>query len=78
MITVLTADITLGQVVVPPIDPSGRSGLPPPVQKEQPLQPKEPPTEVLPPVEPTPDELNEKGPVLRVFVRKIEVVGVHL
>lgn len=76
LITVLTAEVILGQVgLPPPIDPSGRSSSPPPVQKEQPLQPKESPAEILPPVEPTPEESNEKGPVLRVFVRKIQVVG---
>lgn len=75
-ITVLTADISLGQVgLPPPIDPSGRSGSPPPVQQEQPLQPKQPPAEILPPVEPTPEESKEKGLVLRVFVTKIQVVG---
>jgi len=72
----LTADMGLGQVgSLHHIDPSGRSGLPPPVQKEQPLKPKVPPAEILPPVEPPPEELKEKGPILRVFVRKIEVVG---
>lgn len=60
---------------MPPIDPSGRSGSPPPVQQEQPLQPKVPPAEILPPVESTSEELKEKGPVLRVFVTKIQVVG---
>jgi hemolysin activation/secretion protein len=72
---VLTSEMGLGQVGLPPIDPSGRSGSPPPVQKERPLQPKAPPSEILPPVEPTPEELKEKGPVLRVFVTKIQVVG---
>jgi hypothetical protein len=47
---VLTAEMVLGQVGLPPIDPSGRSGAPPPVQNEQPLQPKEPPAEILPPL----------------------------
>lgn len=76
LLTVLTADIGLGQVgLPPPIDPSGRSSSPPPVQNEQPLQPKERPSEILPPVELTPEELQDKGPVLRVFVRKIEVMG---
>lgn len=76
LLTVFTADLGLGQVgLPPPIDPSGRSGSPPPVQKEQPLQPKVPPAEILPPVESTPEELKEKGPVLRVFVTKIQVVG---
>lgn len=75
LITILTANVAFGQVGVPPIDPSGRSSSPPPIQHEQPLQPKEPPAEILPPVEPSPEELKEKGPVLRVFVTKIQVVG---
>jgi hypothetical protein len=57
------------------IDPSGRSGLPPPVQKKEPLRPERPPEEILPPVEPSAPEPTEKGPVLRVFVKKISVVG---
>lgn len=75
-ITVLTADLGLGQVgPLPPIDPSGRSGLPPPVQREQPLEPKEAPSEVLPSVQPAPEELKEKGPLLRIFVKGIRVIG---
>ena len=31
--------------------------------------------DILPPVQPSPRELGEKGPVLRVFVRQIQVVG---
>jgi hemolysin activation/secretion protein len=75
LITVLTVEIVLGQPVLPPIDPSGRSGSPPPPQQEDPLQPKESPAEILPPVEPEPEELKEQGPVLRVFVKQIQVVG---
>ncbi|MGC3973449.1 MAG: ShlB/FhaC/HecB family hemolysin secretion/activation protein [Nitrospira sp.] len=72
----VTADLSLGQVgLPPPIDPSGRSGLPPPVQREQPLEPKQSPSEVLPPIQPSPEELKEKGPALRIFVSKIQVVG---
>src|SRR5215467_10137981 len=57
------------------IDPSGRSGEPPATEKNKPLRPL-PPTEILPPVTPSPpEERKEKGPVLRVFVRKINVVG---
>jgi hemolysin activation/secretion protein len=75
LLTALMAETGFGQVGLPPIDPSGRSTFPPPVQKEQPLQPPKPPAEILPPVEPMPEELKEKGPVLRVFVKKIQVVG---
>jgi len=57
------------------IDPSGRSGEPPATEKNKPLRPL-PPTEVLPPVQPpSSEERMEKGPVLRVFVKKINVVG---
>jgi len=64
------------QVGLPPvIDPSGRSGLPPPVEQKKPLRPQEPPADILPPVQPSPRELGEKGPVLRVFVRQIQVTG---
>jgi hemolysin activation/secretion protein len=73
---VSSSEISYAQVALPPlIDPSGRSGLPPPVQKEKPLRPTPPPTEILPPVEPAPEGVPEKGPVLRVFVRKIQVTG---
>ncbi len=64
------------QVGLPPIiDPSGRSGLPPPVQQEKPLQPEQSPTEILPPVRSLPGEPQEKGPILRVFAKRIQVVG---
>jgi len=64
------------QVGLPPIiDPSGRSGLPPPVQQEKPLQPEQAPTEILPPVQSFPGEPQEKGPILRVFAKRIHVVG---
>ena len=64
------------QVGLPPIiDPSGRSGLPPPVQQEKPLQPEQSPTEILPPVQSFPGEPEEKGPVLRVFAKHIHLVG---
>ena len=76
VVTVLPADRSLGQVGLPPsIDPSGRSGLPPPVQRQHPLAPKESPSEVLPPLESAPEELKEKGPALHVYVREIRVIG---
>ncbi len=74
--SLLLADLGSAQIALPPvIDPSGRSGLPPPVKQKKPLQPEQPPTDILPPVQPTPRGPAEKGPVLRVFVRQIEVVG---
>jgi hemolysin activation/secretion protein len=58
------------------IDPSGRSAEPPEIQKKKPLRPEPPPNQILPPVPSTPLEgRKEKGPILRVFVKKINVVG---
>lgn len=72
----LLAGIGLAQLGLPPvIDPSGRSGLPPPVQRQKPLRPEPPPAEILPPVRPSPGEPGEQGPILRVFVNNITVVG---
>jgi hemolysin activation/secretion protein len=72
----LLPDRGSAQVGLPPvIDPSGRSGLPPPVEQKKPLRPEQPPTDILPPVQPPPRDLREKGPVLRVLVRKIHVIG---
>jgi len=73
----ITPGPAVGQLRLPPaIDPSGRSGELPEIQKKEPLRPAPPPTEILPPVQPSPlEERKEKGPVLRVFVKKINVVG---
>ena len=72
----LLPDRGYAQVGLPPvIDPSGRSGLPPPVLKPKPLRPEPAPTEILPPVESPPREQRQEGPVLRVLVREIHVVG---
>jgi len=69
-------ELDYAQVGLPPvIDPSGRSGLPPPVEQKKPLRPEQPPSDILPPVQPSPRDLREKGPLLRVFVRQIQVVG---
>jgi hemolysin activation/secretion protein len=58
------------------IDPTGRAGEPPFLEKEKPLRPEPPPEQILPPVQAPPlEEQREKGPVLRVFVKKIDVVG---
>jgi hemolysin activation/secretion protein len=58
------------------IDPTGRSGEPPFLEKKEPLRPEPPPEQILPPVQVPPlEEQREKGPVLRVFVKKIDVVG---
>ena len=74
--SLLIPELDYAQVGLPPvIDPSGRSGLPPPVEQKKPLRPEQPPTEILPPVQPSPRDLREKGPLLQVFVRQIHVVG---
>lgn len=62
-------------VLPPVIDPSGRSGLPPPVKQEEPIRPPRSPEDILPPVQTVPEERRDTGPVLRVFVKKINVVG---
>ncbi len=61
-------------VSLPPLlDPTGRSGEIPPLQKEQPLPPKPSPFVVPPaPLE----ERREKGPVIRVFVREFRLCTV--
>src|SRR6476620_9315526 len=75
-LTVALPDQAVGQFGLPgAIDPSGRSGEPPATEKNKPLRPV-PPTEILPPVQSAPpEERKEKGPILRVFVKKINVVG---
>ena len=71
---------SFGQVVppgIPPrIDPSQRSGEPPPLQPDEPLRPRQPGQPILPPL--TPPLEKPEGPRLpsiRVFVKKIMVVG---
>jgi len=75
-LTAALPDQAVGQFGLPgAIDPSGRSGEPPATEKNKPLRPV-PPTEILPPVQSAPpEERKEKGPILRVFVKKINVVG---
>lgn len=59
---------------LPQIDPSGRSGAPPPLEKEKPLEPK--PSPLIPSPAPLVTE-EEKGraQLVRVFVRQIRLVG---
>lgn len=56
------------------VDPTGRSGEPPPLLREEP-KPPAPPTQILPPVPPPPTR--EPSPLFlpRVFVREIRIVG---
>ena len=56
----------------PVIDPTGRSGIPPPLQKEEPVPPQRPP--LVPPPAPPPPE-KPRAPLLRVFVREIRIIG---
>ena len=58
----------------PAIDPTGRSGQPPPLQKEEP-KPLPTPGLVLPPVPPIPEGERGHFPSTRVLVRKINIVG---
>jgi hemolysin activation/secretion protein len=67
------AQVPPGATLPPLIDPSGRSGEPPFLQKEQPLSPRIPPL-VAPPV--PLEERREKGPVIRVFARDFRLCAV--
>jgi hemolysin activation/secretion protein len=57
---------------VPSLDPTGRSGEPPPLRQEEP-KPPPPPVPILPPPPPAPSR--ERLTTIRVFVREIRVVG---
>lgn len=59
------------------IDPTGRSGSAPfPETQRIPRRPEATPDDVLPPVQAPPfEERTDKGPVLRVFVKNIDVAG---
>ena len=59
---------------IPRIDPSGRSGEPPPLLKEEP-QPSPKPDLILPPVPSGRPQEQERFPLTRVFVRKIQIIG---
>jgi hemolysin activation/secretion protein len=59
--------------IIPPLDPTGRSGEPPRPREEEPRPPPKPPPLVLPPA-PVPKEKPGIPPV-RAFIREIRVVG---
>jgi hemolysin activation/secretion protein len=62
------------QVPLPPIfDPGGRSREGPPLRKEEPLKPK--PTPLEPGAPAPPPEVQERLPVVRVFVRQYRFEG---
>lgn len=65
------AQVPPGSTLPPVFDPTGRSGSPPPLQKEQPLQPQLPLLQAPPPSL----ERRERGAAIRVFLRDIRVVG---
>ena len=56
------------------IDPTGRSGQAPPLQKEEPRTSPQPGL-VLPPVPSPPTGQEQRLPLQRVFIRKIQVTG---
>ena len=79
-LTALHPSLSMGQsppAVPPPtvLDPTGRSGEPPPLQKEEPLPPTSPPQLILPPVDTFPELQEKRAPQLRIMVRKIHVEG---
>ena len=62
--------------VPPNIDPSQRSGEPPPMQPEDPLPPRRTPTPILPPLTAPPEQPDgPKLPSIQVFVKDIQVLG---
>ena len=71
------SELTFGQAVpIPPrIDPSQRSGEPPPLQPDEPLRPRKPPTSILPPLKPPAEPEAPRLPAISVFVKDIQVIG---
>ncbi len=59
----------------PVLDPTGRSGEPPPLREEEPLSPKPPSDLILPPVDTFPELQDKRAPQIRVPIRKIIVKG---
>jgi hemolysin activation/secretion protein len=57
-----------------PLDPTGRTGEPPPFLQEQP-RPPAPPPQILPPLSPPPPRELERLVGESVFVREIRIVG---
>ena len=70
---ILGRDVS-AQVLLPPLDPTGRSGRPPELEELRPLEPKAPP--IVPPAGPPPElEEERRAPIIRVFVQEIRIVG---
>ncbi len=68
------ATLAFSQVALPPvIDPSGRSGEPGPLEEKTPVVP--PPFPLPTPSEPSQETRPAPGPVIRVFVKKINLSG---
>ncbi len=57
------------------LDPTGRSGEPPPLQKEEPFPSTLSPELILPPVKTFPELEQKRAPLLRVMVKKIHIEG---
>ncbi|MDT7043027.1 ShlB/FhaC/HecB family hemolysin secretion/activation protein [Candidatus Nitronereus thalassa] len=62
------------QLVPPTLDPSGRSGEPPALEKQIPPKPIPPPERILPPP-PAIDPSRQRLPLIRVFIKDIQVIG---
>lgn len=74
LLTGLSCVSAHAQPLPPPLDPTIRSGEPPPLRREEP-RPTPPPGQVLPPIPPAPPRELEPLPRVRVFAREIRVVG---
>lgn len=72
VIVAVAAPCAFAQVTLPPIDPTLRSGEPPPLERERPLRP-EPPPLTPPPVAPKLEA--PPLPSVRVFVREFRFEG---
>ena len=80
LLTVLHPSLGIGQSPPPPqlppvIDPTFRSGEPPPLEKEEPLPSKPQPKLILPPVDTLPELQEKRAPHLRIMVHKINIEG---
>jgi hemolysin activation/secretion protein len=77
ILVTLTWAIAHAQVPPPvpsPLDPTGRAGEPPPLQREEP-RPTPPVPPILPPLQPPRTDEFQLAPRERLFLREIRVVG---
>ena len=76
LLTIILPGTLSGQISPGGLDPTGRSGEPPPgLLAPKDLPKPSPPPQILAPVQPQPNEKRAGLPVIRVFVREIRVVG---